>query len=190
MFPAFYVPPTPGVSGAFAGPQPNGTRVEVPKDGRLLIDVEPRASAQLYVDGYYIGTPEDYRDGLELPAGAHALEVRAPGFETASTSVQVPEGRTITYRAWLARRGATGDSADRPAAPDSPPAAASPSSPPSTGSASGSAAAGSRSSADSSPVSGPATYYVIPGCYMGNVPPLEADLPPTCDPARAITIRQ
>ncbi len=31
--------------------------------------------------------------------------------------------------------------------------------------------------------------YVIPGCYLGNVPPKDAGLPATCDLSRAITIR-
>jgi len=31
--------------------------------------------------------------------------------------------------------------------------------------------------------------YAIPGCYLGDVPPKEAGLPPTCDPRKAITIR-
>jgi hypothetical protein len=32
----------------------------------------------------------------------------------------------------------------------------------------------------------PSTFYYIPGCYMGNVPPTEVDLPPGCDPDRVI----
>ena len=35
----------------------------------------------------------------------------------------------------------------------------------------------------------PTTFYLIPGCYMGNIPPKDAHLPATCDPARAITWR-
>jgi hypothetical protein len=38
--------------------------------------------------------------------------------------------------------------------------------------------------------SAPATFYLIPGCYMGNVPPKDANLRPGCDPARAITFQQ
>ena len=38
--------------------------------------------------------------------------------------------------------------------------------------------------------SAPSTFYLIPGCYMGNVPPKEAKLQPTCDPARTITFQQ
>jgi PEGA domain len=29
------------------------------------------------------------------------------------------------------------------------------------------------------------TFYLIPGCYMGNIPPKDAHLPPTCDQSRA-----
>ncbi len=32
----------------------------------------------------------------------------------------------------------------------------------------------------------PTTFYLIPGCYMGNIPPGEAGLPPSCDQRRAI----
>jgi hypothetical protein len=31
------------------------------------------------------------------------------------------------------------------------------------------------------------TFYLIPGCYMGNIPPNEARLPATCDQSRATT---
>lgn len=108
VYPFFYVPPTPGVIGTSAGAPAKSTNADAVQNGRVRLDVEPGASAQLYVDGYYVGTPDDYREGLELPAGPHAIEVRARGFETMSTSVQVPEGRTITYRASLTRRGRTG----------------------------------------------------------------------------------
>jgi hypothetical protein len=33
----------------------------------------------------------------------------------------------------------------------------------------------------------PSTFYLIPGCYMGNIPPKDAHLPPTCDQSRATT---
>jgi hypothetical protein len=35
----------------------------------------------------------------------------------------------------------------------------------------------------------PITFYLIPGCYAGNVPPIAAGLPPTCDITRAIVIQ-
>jgi hypothetical protein len=33
------------------------------------------------------------------------------------------------------------------------------------------------------------TFYLVPGCYMGNVPPEEANLPATCDLARAVSFQ-
>jgi hypothetical protein len=35
----------------------------------------------------------------------------------------------------------------------------------------------------------PVTFYLIPGCYMGNVPPKDANLPATCDLARAVSFQ-
>ena len=35
----------------------------------------------------------------------------------------------------------------------------------------------------------PVTFYLIPGCYMGNVPPAEANLPATCDLTRAVSLQ-
>ena len=35
----------------------------------------------------------------------------------------------------------------------------------------------------------PATFYLIPGCYMGNVPPKDANLPATCDISRAVSVQ-
>ena len=35
----------------------------------------------------------------------------------------------------------------------------------------------------------PITFYLIPGCYAGNVPPIDAGLPATCDITRAIVIQ-
>ena len=31
------------------------------------------------------------------------------------------------------------------------------------------------------------TFYLIPGCYMGNIPPRDAGLPATCDQSRVVT---
>ena len=35
----------------------------------------------------------------------------------------------------------------------------------------------------------PSTFYLIPGCYMGNIPPKDANLPASCDQARAVIWR-
>ena len=31
--------------------------------------------------------------------------------------------------------------------------------------------------------------YLIPGCYLGNVPPKDAGLPATCDPSRVVRLK-
>lgn len=36
----------------------------------------------------------------------------------------------------------------------------------------------------------PATLYVIPGCYAGNVPPDQVGLPAGCDPGRAVIVNR
>jgi hypothetical protein len=51
------------------------------------------------------------------------------------------------------------------------------------------AAAAPMSSSEAAPAR-PATFYVIPGCYLGNVPPKDAGLPPSCDESRAVTVPQ
>jgi hypothetical protein len=33
----------------------------------------------------------------------------------------------------------------------------------------------------------PTTFYFVPGCYMGNIPPKDARLPATCDLSRAVS---
>jgi hypothetical protein len=32
--------------------------------------------------------------------------------------------------------------------------------------------------------------YIVPGCYIGNVPPQDAGLPASCDLSRTITIQR
>jgi hypothetical protein len=57
----------------------------------------------VFVDGYYVGIVDDF-DGVfqhvNLEAGEHRIEVRAPGYDEAiSFDVYVQPGRTITLRA-------------------------------------------------------------------------------------------
>ena len=141
----FYVsqPPAPSVST----PEPVDTSFQAPlPPGRVIFDVQP-ATAQVFADGYYIGTPEDFsaaRGGGLLDPGAHRLDVSAPGYEPAAMDVRVMSGQSLTVRATLKAL---------------PPPAAIPAT----------------------------TFYLIPGCYMGNIPPKDAHLPPTCDQSRAVT---
>ena len=71
--------------------------------GNLRLDVEPR-SAQVYVDGFFLGTVEDSHrspTGLTLATGWHRLEFRAPGFETPAINVTVETNRTTSYQGTL-----------------------------------------------------------------------------------------
>ena len=125
-----------------------------PVTGSLRLDVEPRSVLQVYVDGYYVGTPDDLNGELELEAGPHKIEIRAPGYETLSFDVNIVANRSITYRGVLRPVEAglkPGTTAVTPQA---------------------------------DPVQ---TFYLIPGCYVGNVPPKDAGLPATCDQSRVVT---
>jgi hypothetical protein len=68
--------------------------------GRLKIKVKPQ-DAEVYVDGYFAGSVDDF-DGiwqsLRLAEGGYRIEVRKPGFETLHFDVRVQAERTITFR--------------------------------------------------------------------------------------------
>jgi len=69
--------------------------------GRVRITDAPKG-AEVYSDGDYVGIADDF-DGrfqqLNLEPGPHRLELRAPGFQTATVDVNVQPGQTIHYRA-------------------------------------------------------------------------------------------
>lgn len=127
----------------------------IPETGSLILDIQPR-TAQVFVDGYYVGTPDDFiadRGGLLLESGAHRIQVIMPDHEQVTFDVRIAPNQFITYRRVL-----------NPVKVEPVPAPAA--------------------------RSAPSTFYLIPGCYMGNVPPKEVTLQPTCDPALAITFQQ
>lgn len=71
--------------------------------GYLQIEVEPR-SAQVYIDGFYVGTVQDARrtpEGLNVAAGWHRVEFRAPGFETPAINLTIEANRTLNYQGAL-----------------------------------------------------------------------------------------
>jgi hypothetical protein len=90
--PAFY-----GYPYGYGGPAYGGYGYDI---GRLRIKVQPR-DAEVYVDGYYAGTVDDF-DGmfqsLRLETGGYRIEIRKPGFETLQFDVHVQPDRTVTYR--------------------------------------------------------------------------------------------
>lgn len=73
--------------------------------GEVRLRVEPRW-AEVYVDGYYAGTVDDF-DGtfqsLKLESGPYHIEIVAPGFETLEVDLRVTPGEKITYRGNLRR---------------------------------------------------------------------------------------
>jgi hypothetical protein len=116
-----------------------------PAAGLLRLQVTP-SSAQVYVDSYYVGTIEDLdaQRVLQLEAGPHRIELRAPQYRTLTVDIRVLPLETVTYRAALE--------------PAQPQAAAPP-----------------------SPAGPPTVMYVIPNCYLGNLPPRQSRLPSGCN---------
>ncbi len=71
--------------------------------GEVRLRVEPRW-AEVYVDGFYAGTVDDF-DGtfqsLALESGPYHVEIVAPGYETLEVDVRIMPGQKITYRGVL-----------------------------------------------------------------------------------------
>ena len=69
--------------------------------GGLRIVDAPK-DAQVFADGYYAGTVDDFNgtfQHLDLPAGPHHVEVREQGQAPAQVDVNIVPGETITYHA-------------------------------------------------------------------------------------------
>jgi hypothetical protein len=111
----------------------------------------------MFVDGYYIGLFSDFAGALILEVGTHTLQLREEGFRDERIDVKIPLDGTITYDVVLKPIEAA-------PLPLVAPVAAVPSPPPP-----------------------PTTIYVVPGCYVGNVPPLQVKLPAGCDASAALT---
>ena len=131
--------------------------VEPPRTARLILDVEP-ANAQVFANGYYIGLPED----LRAEQGGAKL---APGEYTIEIVAPGYEPATFDVKLGadqaLTYRQMLKPVADTPAPRPVP----------------------AQLAAKPGP---PATFYIVPGCYMGNVPPKDANLPASCDVSKAV----
>jgi len=130
-----------------------------PVGGRLRVDVEPDVVGQVYLDGYYVGSTGDLDSAMDIASGSHTIEIRADGYQPLQDDLAVGAGRSVTYRGVLVKIV--------PAQAPPPPVAEAP-----------------------MPAQKPGStiFYVIPGCYLGNVPPQDTTLPEGCDPQRAVTI--
>lgn len=74
--------------------------------GSIRLRVNPE-HARVYVDGALVGTAAEFGgfgNHLELPAGTHALELRADGYQTWSGQIDVRDNRTRTERVNLKRQ--------------------------------------------------------------------------------------
>ena len=83
--------------------------------GYLLPQVMP-GTAEVLVDGLYLGTVDDLRRtgyGQPLEPGPHRLELRAPGFESVAVGVRIAADETLYYRRDL-------EPTPRPASPPPP----------------------------------------------------------------------
>lgn len=146
---------------------PDESRTADPATGTLELAVQPRDLVQIYIDGFFAGMPSDFNGDLALEAGTHRIELRAPGYRTMSFDVRIVAGRSMTYRGSLEPLTA---SPSEPAA-----GAASPVPDPAT------------AAAPPAPSPRRTTIYLIPGCYLGNVPPEQARLSPACDVSKVTT---
>ncbi|HUK34517.1 MAG TPA: PEGA domain-containing protein [Vicinamibacterales bacterium] len=82
-------------------PWPPSYPLAVPEEqtGALRLNVSPK-NAQVYVDGYYAGTVDDFNGifrHLTLSAGPHVIEMRRIGLQSLVVQLFIQPDRTITY---------------------------------------------------------------------------------------------
>jgi len=73
--------------------------VEEIRGALALLTTPP--SAQVFVDGFYAGTAGDFGftgSPMSLDAGAHRIDLRAPGYETLSFNVMIEPNDILRYR--------------------------------------------------------------------------------------------
>ena len=157
--------PAPAASAPTGYPYPEPQQVNgsgdqsanpSPPVGWLDLHLEP-GTAQVYVDGYYVGVVSDFDHpgGRAVEPGPHHIEIRASGYQTSAFDVRLLPDQPVTYREDL--RLVDGSEPPR------------------------------RASAGSGAASG-TTFYIIAGCYMGNVPPAQVALRPGCDVDQVKTV--
>src|SRR5262249_44571778 len=137
-----------------ASPSPSPPSPPKQATGRLLLSLRSGVDPQIFVDGYYAGLFSDVAGELILDVGAHTIELREEGFRDAGVEVRIPLAGTIPYDVAMK----SNDAAPLPSVAPIAPIAPAPSLEPA-----------------------PTTIYVIPGCYVGNVPPQQVKLPAGCD---------
>jgi hypothetical protein len=127
--------------------------------GGLKFETSSSGSAQVFVDGNYVGIVDDFGlrgRPLDLTVGPHHVELRATGYVTVTFDVNIAANQVSRYRGDLQPLTAP---------------ALMPSGPSGTSGPSGPSAA--------NVASAPQKFYVIPNCYAGNRPPTQP-LPRGC----------
>ena len=86
--------------------------------GSLVLEAVPPA-AQIFVDGHYGIAKEFGAEGavISLDAGAHRIEVRAPGYETVTFNVMIEPNALVRYRGGMQAVAANLAAAPAPAKP-------------------------------------------------------------------------
>jgi hypothetical protein len=89
----------PGYYGGYQGGYGSSSYGGAPS-GSLRLKIKPR-DAEVYVDGYFVGKVDSF-DGifqkLNIDAGGHRIEIKAPGHETIQFDVLITSGETVTYK--------------------------------------------------------------------------------------------
>lgn len=69
--------------------------------GTLHLELDPRPTGQLFVDGAYVGTLDELGTDLTLLAGTREIEIRQPGYRPFTLTARIVEGRALVYRGTL-----------------------------------------------------------------------------------------
>jgi len=87
---------------------------QVRRTGTLSLEVQPAASAQVFIDGYYVGTTDVEGTLFELEVGPHRIELKASGYEAVDFDVRIVAQQSITYRDTLKASRRSPDAAPAP----------------------------------------------------------------------------
>ena len=83
----------------------NPAVIPPPAHGSLRLDASP-GSSQVYVDGLYVGSVDDFGmsgRALDLEEGAHRVELRAADYAPLSFNVRIAANQTTRFRGDLPR---------------------------------------------------------------------------------------
>jgi hypothetical protein len=94
--------------------RPAEPQVPVRKTGTLSLEVQPAASAQVFIDGFYVGTTDVEGTQFELEAGPHRVELKASGYDPVDFDVRIVAQQSITYRDTLKASRRSPDAAPVP----------------------------------------------------------------------------